>query len=94
MDRLSTMDSDRAPEPVQTGFLAQEVEQVCKDLNYTFSGLHIPESDVDNYGLAYGSFVPLLVKAVQEQQSQIEELQLVNQKLEARLAALEKKNQE
>jgi hypothetical protein len=43
---------------VQTGFLAQEVEQVCKKLGYEFSGLHVPESEVDNYGLAYGSFVP------------------------------------
>ncbi len=88
-------------EKVQTGFLAQEVEQVCKDLNYTFSGLHVPESEVDNYGLAYGSFVPLLVKAIQEQQEQINAQQTENAQLrqqlnqvqstfEARLLALEK----
>jgi hypothetical protein len=53
---------------LETGFLAQEVEQLCKELNFNFSGLHVPETEVDNYGLAYGSFVPLLVKGMQEQQ--------------------------
>jgi hypothetical protein len=51
---------------LQTGFLAQDVEQTCIELGYDFSGLHVPENAADNYGLAYGSFVPLLVKAVQE----------------------------
>jgi len=31
-----------------------------------------PESEADNYGLAQGSFVPLLVKGMQEQQTIIE----------------------
>jgi hypothetical protein len=43
-------------------------------MNYTFSGLHSPENDTDNYGIAYGSFVPILVKAIQEQQAEIEQL--------------------
>ena len=60
---------------IQTGFLAEEIEQICYDLGYTFSGLHIPETDTDNYGIAYGSFVPLLVKAMQKQQEEIDSLQ-------------------
>ncbi len=71
---LAVQDYSKSSATVQTGFLAQEVEQVCKKLGYEFSGLHVPTSDVDNYGLAYGSFVPLLVKAVQEQQMEIENL--------------------
>ena len=68
---LAYNDLNRGEAPLQTGFLAQEVEQACKELNFQFSGLHVPENDTDNYSLAYGSFVPLLVKAVQEQQTMI-----------------------
>ncbi len=71
--RMAGQDYQEGTALVQTGFLAQEVEQVCKDLNFKFSGLHMPESEVDNYGLAYGSFVPLLVKSIQEQQAIIEQ---------------------
>jgi hypothetical protein len=87
--RLADLEAARAPEAIQTGFLAQEIEQVCNELGYEFSGLHIPESDVDNYSLAYGSFVPLLVKAIQEQQTLIESLQRSNQELSARLTSIE-----
>ncbi len=45
----------------------------------------MPVSEVDNYGQAYGSFVPLLVKAVQEQQASIEKLEAENAALKARL---------
>jgi hypothetical protein len=70
--RIEAQDYRESTSRLQTGFLAQEVEQVCKKLNFDFSGLHVPESPLDNYSLAYGSFVPLLVKAVQEQQSIID----------------------
>jgi len=71
--RMAEQDYTRSSARVQTGFLAQEVEQACNELGFQFSGLHIPESDVDNYGIAYGSFVPILVKAIQEQQLVIEQ---------------------
>ena len=93
--RMAGQDYTESTARVQTGFLAQEVEQVCKELNFDFSGLHVPESETDNYGLAYGSFVPLLVKAVQEQQKIIEngnrrftEVKLRMENLEAENAAL------
>jgi len=59
-----------------TGFLAQDVEEAAKKIGYDFSGLKKPQNNQDNYGLAYSSFVVPLVKAVQEQQKQIEELKL------------------
>ncbi len=90
---LAGQDYSKSSATVQTGFLAQEVEQVCKDLNFTFSGLHVPESEVDNYGLAYGSFVPLLVKGMQEQQTiieaQKEEIDLLKSQLDKITAALQ-----
>jgi trimeric autotransporter adhesin len=60
---------------VYTGFIAQEVEQAAKKLNYDFSGVHVPENEKDVYGLSYSEFVVPLVKAVQELSKQNEDLQ-------------------
>jgi hypothetical protein len=51
---------------VQTGFVAQEVEQAAKQVGYAFSGVYKPANDKDVYGLSYAEFVVPLVKAVQE----------------------------
>ena len=74
-----------------TGFLAQEVEKAAKEVGYDFSGVTIPKDSNQLYSLSYEQFVVPLVKAVQEQQQQIEELKTENASLEARLAAIESK---
>ena len=51
---------------LQTGFVAQEVEQAAKKLGYQFSGVDVPANDKGLYGLRYAEFVVPLVKAVQE----------------------------
>ena len=61
-----------------SGFLAQEVEQAAKETGYDFSGLHKPNNSNDPYALSYETFVVPLVKAVQEQQTQIENLNKQN----------------
>jgi hypothetical protein len=50
------------------------VEAICRDLQFEFSGLHVPEHESDNYSLAYGAFVPLLVKAIQELSAETQQL--------------------
>ena len=86
----------------QTGFLAQEVEQVCHDIGYEFGGLFKddPKITTSNYSLAYGVFVVPLVKAVQEQQAIIDDQNkelssLVNSEgeLQERLESLKKSSQ-
>jgi hypothetical protein len=57
---------------LQSGFIAQEVEKAAIDCNYNFSGLRKPTNPQDNYGLGYSAFVIPLVKAIQEQQINIE----------------------
>ena len=52
------------------------MEQAAKQAGYDFSGVDAPKNDKDLYGLRYAEFVVPLVKAVQEQQQQIEELNL------------------
>jgi|GEM_PF-4407038 len=59
---------------VHSGFIAQEVEQAAADLQFEFSGIDRPKNEKDTYGLRYAEFVVPLVKAVQEQQVQIEVL--------------------
>jgi hypothetical protein len=59
---------------VTTGFIAQEVEQASKEINYDFSGVDAPKNDKDMYGLRYADFVVPLVKAVQELSSQNDSL--------------------
>src|SRR4030095_11955392 len=51
---------------VYTGFVAQEVEQAAKELNYQCSGVDGPKNTDAFYGLRYAEFVVPLVKAVQE----------------------------
>jgi hypothetical protein len=72
-----------AAAPVQTGFLAQEVEAVAQRLGYRFDGVHAPVTARDHYSLAYAQFVVPLVRAVQEQQAQLEALQAQNATLHA-----------
>ena len=69
------------PDPaaaVQTGFLAQQVEQAAQTVGYRFDGVHAPANARDHYSLIYAQFVVPLVQAVQEQQTQIEALQAQN----------------
>ena len=74
-----------------TGFIAQEVEQAARDLNFDFSGIDKPATEKSTYGLRYGEFVVPLVKAVQEQQLLIEQLMKQNEELIRRIESLEKK---
>jgi hypothetical protein len=56
------------------GLIAQDLEAVLKDKAIEFAGLRHDQQS-DTYGLAYTEFIAPLIKAVQEQQSQIEKQQ-------------------
>jgi hypothetical protein len=71
-----------------TGFLAQEVEQAAKDAGYDFSGVYIPKKSTELYGLRYAEFVVPLVKAVQEQQTIIEQQKIDIETLKSQVAQL------
>ena len=58
-----------------SGFIGQEVEAAANDIGYDFDGIVKPKNTYDYYSLRYATFVVPLVKAVQEQQAQIESLQ-------------------
>ncbi len=81
---------------VYTGFIAQDVEKAAKDLGYDFSGVDAAKNDKDLYGLRYAEFVVPLVKAVQEQQQMINNMQkkiaLVEEQNKILLEMLKNKN--
>jgi trimeric autotransporter adhesin len=67
-------------------------------LNFNFSGVDAPKNENDVYSLRYSEFVVPLVKAVQEQQQQIDTLKKENDlskqiisDLQKRIADLEKR---
>jgi hypothetical protein len=68
-----------------TGFVAQEVEAAAKKLGFDFSGVDAPKNENDTYGLRYAEFVVPVVKAMQEQQQTITDMQ-------KRIALLEDQN--
>ncbi|HKR05993.1 MAG TPA: tail fiber domain-containing protein [Bacteroidia bacterium] len=68
---------------IYSGFIAQEVEQAAKDLEYDFSGVDKPKNENDMYGLRYAEFVVPLVKAVQE----------LNEELKSEVTSLKSQNE-
>lgn len=76
---------------LHSGFLAQNVEKVAKELGYSFDGVHSPANDKDHYSLAYSQFIMPLVKGMQEQQQQIMELRKQNKVQNISIEILQKK---
>jgi len=92
--RLPEAERQKAAE-LQTGFIAQEVEQAARSVGFDFHGVDKPKNENDHYGLRYAEFVVPLVKAVQEQQEIIEENRRIIRALRARIEVLERRlNQE
>jgi hypothetical protein len=65
---------------VDTGFIAQDLQEIQEELGYTLPGL-VYEANPDRLEAGYGKLLPVLVKAIQE-------LSEKNDALEARIAAL------
>ncbi|WGK65624.1 tail fiber domain-containing protein [Flavobacteriaceae bacterium YJPT1-3] len=88
------LNEDQLPEATQertVGFMAQDVERIANEIGFDFSGIKTPDAENDIYGLSYASFVVPLVKAVQEQQTELEILRKKVEELEtlkAEFAAL------
>jgi len=74
-----------------SGFIAQDVEQIAKLLNTSFSGVVAPKNEQDFYSVRYAEFVVPIVNSIQEQQKMIEDLKIENKAL---LEEFEKLNDE
>ncbi|HNU89720.1 MAG TPA: tail fiber domain-containing protein, partial [Ferruginibacter sp.] len=70
----SLIDYSESEKIRHSGFIAQEVVKAAREAGYEFDGIVVPRNSKETYGLAYSQFVVPLVKAVQEQQKQIDDL--------------------
>ncbi|HEX2535188.1 MAG TPA: tail fiber domain-containing protein, partial [Chitinophagaceae bacterium] len=75
---------------VHTGFVAQEVEEAARKLEYDFSGIDVPKSGQDLYGIRYAEFVVPLVKAVQELNEENKKLKEENSGIRQELEEIRK----
>jgi trimeric autotransporter adhesin len=69
----------------QTGLIAQELETALNQVGYNFSGLHKPQTEYDNYGIAYDNFIPVLIKALQELDAKAKAAEKTNDELKKQL---------
>jgi hypothetical protein len=76
---------------IYTGLVAQDVKRIADSLGVNFSGVNKPEGEKGTWGLDYAQFVPNLIKAVQEQQAEIDDLKVKLNALIKRVELLEAK---
>jgi hypothetical protein len=81
---------EAAAKIVYNGFIAQEVEEAAKQLNFEFSGIDKPQSKDGLYALRYDNFIVPLVKAVQELSQMSEGLRAENDEKDVRINNLQK----
>ncbi len=72
---LENVDFKPTSNIIRTGFVANDVDRICNEIGYKFDGVTAPADKEGHYLLAYSQFVVPLVKAVQEQQLEIENLE-------------------
>ncbi len=77
---------------VYSGFVAQDVETAANTIGYNFDGVGKPQNDKDHYTLAYASFVPSLVKSVQELNAMIASQQALINQLQSEVEQLKSKS--
>ena len=87
-------DGSMSGERYHNGFLAQEVEEVAKSMNFDFAGVkylaHNNDGD-DMYGLAYEEFIAPIIGGIQELSKENDNLNNKINELEAKLKELETK---
>jgi len=71
----------------EIGFIAQDLKQVLEELNYDDQGLLTTDSK-GYMSVRYNDFIPVLVKAVQEQQQQLKDQEKRFQEQEKRIERL------
>jgi hypothetical protein len=86
--RKKGMDFTASMAVVHSGFIAQEVEQAAKEVNFTSDIVHAPENNNDHYAVNYAEIVVPLVKGMQEQQQIIEKQDSVIAAIQKQLSQL------
>ena len=91
-DSLRLPESEKLKEAeIQSGFIAQEVEQAALSVGYDFHGVDKPKNKTSHYGLRYAEFVVPLVKAVQELETENKQIKAENKQLKEMLKTIEQR---
>ena len=72
----------------EMGFIAQELQQVQEETGITVPGL-VHDNDPNKLTAAYGTLLPLMVKAIQELSTKLTTSETKNAELEAKNAELQ-----
>jgi hypothetical protein len=93
---VSYLWKDKPEQGPKLGFVAQEVKPILSEVVTVGDPFLSKEDQVkvgsgDRMGIYYSDIIPVLTKAIQEQQGLIEDLKKQNENLSKRLDALEKK---
>lgn len=72
-----------------SGLIAQDVEEILREMGASFSGIVTPETESGFYSIRYAEFTIPLIKAVQEQQIQIDTLKAQNESMKKELQQYE-----
>jgi hypothetical protein len=70
----------------QVGFIAQEVQQIIPEV---VTGKEGDLSKGETLGIVYGNLVPVLTKAIQEQQAEIEALKAENAAMKVKVESID-----
>ncbi|HPT15273.1 MAG TPA: tail fiber domain-containing protein, partial [Bacteroidales bacterium] len=90
-DQLRDIDHSEIERQRFIGFIAQDVESAARESGFDFPGIDVPAASNEAYALRYADFIMPLVKAVQEQQTIIENQQAAIDQLLKRVELLEQK---
>ena len=77
----------------EIGFIAQDLQEVQKETNTVIPNL-VDEHNPEKLGAAYGTLLPVIVKAIQDLNNKNKELDNKNKELDNKNKELDKKNQE
>ncbi len=90
-DKQNGMDKEAAAKEkiVYTGFIAQDVEKLAKEVSFDFSGVDVPKNETDLYGLRYAEFVVPIVKGMQELSAENDSLKTELTTLKEKVAKME-----
>jgi hypothetical protein len=73
-----------------SGFIAQEVEQAAKAINYSFSGIDAPANKDGLYGLRYSDFIIPMVKSIQELNTMLNDYAEISKQQQKKIEELQK----
>lgn len=98
-EQISTFKIPNANKETKLGFIAQDLQKVIPEVVETTEWKEYEENkgvlvkeEMARYGVSYSEVIPVLIKAIQEQQLQIEAIKKTNKYLNEAISKAEKKS--